>query len=99
MSATVALTREHLERAYAQVARPGWPTLDQLEQAHARLMIVRGRAVGIATGHPVPTEPVAAPMAAPATTPSRAAPLRRRDDAPLREVPYSTRMAAAGDDQ
>ena len=97
-------TPEQMALAFAQMRLPHWPwkTAEELRAAkHAAdlaFLCVRGRAVALAKGQVLPVEPPPVATVAPAA-PARAALLRRRDDAPLREVGHSTRMAAAGDDQ
>lgn len=90
---TVAVTDEHLERAYAQVRRPGWPSLAELKAHYVDYSIVRARAVDLANGRPLPPEPVATYPPAPPAAP-KPSPQRRRSDAP---APFSTRAAQSGE--
>lgn len=97
MSIPVALTTEHIARAYAQLRRHDWPTLAELERCHKLYLIVRGQAVNVAEGRPMPREPTATAVPMPAPAPRAAAPppqARRRDDRPL---PFDPRAAAAGE--
>ena len=88
------VTPEHLQRAYAQLRKPNWPTLEQMREAYVQFGVVRARAVALANGKVLPPEPVAAPPpeARPAPKPApQPSPQRRRDDS------YSTRAAQAGE--
>lgn len=93
----VAVSDEHLQRAYAQVRRPGWPSLEELRAHYLDYSVVRARAVALANGQVLPPEPVAtAPPAlnVPKPAPWPAPPTRRRTDDP---APFSTRAAQAGE--
>ncbi|MEJ1935291.1 hypothetical protein WDZ92_34280, partial [Nostoc sp. NIES-2111] len=83
MSSRVTLNRDHIERAYAQMRRHDWPPLAELERCHNLYLAVRGQAVNVAAGKPLPPEPVArhppVPQAAAPPPPPR---MRRRDDTP-----------------
>jgi hypothetical protein len=94
MSRPVEVTSEHLQRAYAQMRKPGTPSLDELRSYWALFNCIRGRAVGIAEGKVLPPEPVATAPPTDPPPPRPPAPQRRRDDAP---APFSTRAAAAGE--
>lgn len=103
MTTPVIVEPEHLQRAYAQLRKPGWPSLEQLREAYAHYGMVRARAVALANGQTLPPEPTAAPPAPPpAPAPASSIglkpepwpfPARRRTDADA----HSGRMAAAGE--
>lgn len=95
MSYAHPVTETHLQRAYAQLCKPGWPSLDELRDAYVRYGLIRGRAAALANGQVLPPEPAGAspppPKPAPIKAP-HALPQRRRDDAS-----FSTRAAQAGE--
>ena len=96
MNRPVSITHEHIERAYAQLRRLGWPTLAELERCHKLYLAVRGQAVNVACGKPLPPEPVShtPPLPQANAPPPRA---RRRDDTPSSPAPFDPRAAAAGE--
>lgn len=53
-------TREQLERAWRELARPGWAPIDELQTAHCRYLLIRGRAVALA--NPQAGAPAAPPV-------------------------------------
>lgn len=93
------VTHEHIERAYAQLRRQDWPSLADMQRWATLFAVVRGCAVSMAHGRPLPPEPTAAaPL--PAAS-ARAAGLtqrlqRRRDDAPT-GLAFDGKRAAAGE--
>lgn len=96
MSTPTTPTDEHFARAWREVSRPGWPSLQALREASVRYGIVRALAVQLAAGHShmpthLPVQP--APQAPAAAAPS---PMRRRHDA-AGPAPFNPRMAAAGE--
>lgn len=95
------VTHQHIERAYAQLRRPDWPSLAEMQRWAAQYGVVRGRAVLMAHGQPLPHEPAAA--AAPALPQALASARatgqterlqRRRDDPPRF---FDHKRAAAGE--
>lgn len=96
MSRPIELTHEHIERAYAQLRRFDWPTLAELERCHKLYLAVRGQAVNVASGKPLPPEPVSRipPLPQALAPPARA---RRRDDTPSGPMPFDPRAAASGE--
>lgn len=92
------VTAEHIERAYAQLRRPDWPSLPDMQRWAAQFGVVRGRAVLMAHGQTLPHEPVAAPPALPSPraagrTERQQQQHRRRDDT----TRFDPKLAAAGD--
>lgn len=83
MSTPAIVTREHLERAYAQTRKPGWPSLDELREHWHHFSVIRAQAQQIANGNPMPPAPVSpvvpAVQAKPVQTPAYM-PRRRRED-------------------
>lgn len=96
MTTPVTLLPEHIARAYAQMRRADWPALSELERCHKLYLIVRGQAVNVATGRPLPREPLATP-APPPRAAAPPTPARRREDRPPAPAPFSTRAAQAGE--
>lgn len=95
------VTQEHMQRAYAQLRRPDWPALDDMQRYTALYGVVRVRAVTMARGQTLPAEPTAAAAAPQGTTSLRANGQterlqRRRDDTP-RAQPFDHKRAAAGE--
>lgn len=92
-----AVQPEHIERAYAQLRKPGWPSLAELRDAYLRFGVIRARAAALAAGQVLPPEPTATPPppAAARHTSTSSAPLphRRRSDA----TAFDPRAAAAGE--
>lgn len=104
---------EHLDRAYAQLRRPGWPSLAALREAHCHYGIVRARACQLANGEPLPPLPPLAaqpqlrappltPAANLATSPATPAtpasgPPHRRRRSDNATPVFDTRLAAAGE--
>lgn len=76
------VTTEHIQRAYAQLHRPDWPGLDEMQRMATQMAIVRARACALAHGHALPTEPTArlAPATPPAANALGRTPHRRRTD-------------------
>lgn len=97
MSAPAVVTREHLERAYAQTRKPGWPSLDELREHWHHFSVIRAQAQQIANGNPLPAAPVSpvipAAQAKSVQTPAPQHKRRRDDGAPA----YSTQLAASGE--
>ncbi|MFY8017850.1 MAG: hypothetical protein ACOVN9_07015 [Inhella sp.] len=91
------VTTDHIERAYAQLRRADWPSLAEMQRWATQFAVVRGRAVSMAHGKPLPQEPAAA--GAPQPISPRAAGhterqlQRRRIDAPQ----FDHKRAAAGE--
>ena len=102
MTAPIAVTTDHMARAYAQMRKHGTPPLEVLREHWAFFNCLRGRALGIAQGKTLPPEPTATPPPTVRTTPS---PERRRDDRhqhhhhhqPQPTAAYDCKRAAAGD--
>jgi hypothetical protein len=92
MSAAVDVTPDHMARAYAQMRKPGMPSLDELRDHWVLYSCIRNRALGIARGQALPPEPAAA--SPPVQTPAPPPAYRRRDDTPPR---FDPRAAAAGE--
>lgn len=91
------VTTEHIQRAYAQLRRPDWPPLDEMERWARQMAIVSARASSLAHGVTLPAEPAAAP--APACSPRALGPTerRRRDDAA--GLDFKSRAAGERDDE
>ena len=98
MNATLAVTDEHMGRAYAQLRKPDWPTLAELQEAYVHYGLVRARALGLARGQTLPPEPPVPLSPAPAAKPAAPKPTRRHYDAPTPPADsFSGRMAASGE--
>lgn len=93
MTAPVDVTPDHLQRAYAQLRKPSWPSLEALREAYVHYATVRARAVALATGAVLPPIPMGASPPTGALTPVPPPPARRRTDS----TPFSTRAAQAGE--
>lgn len=64
MSATpTPIDPAHLERAYAQLQRPGWPSLAELRSHYVLYGLLRARASALAHGQGLPSEPLASAAA------------------------------------
>jgi hypothetical protein len=97
---TAIVTAEHLQRAYAQLRRPDWPDLDEMNRVAKQMAIVRARACALAHGQALPNEPVA--RHAPATLAASSRPLcpteRRRRDDHFPAIDLKSRAAGERDD-
>lgn len=94
------VTTEHMQRAYAQLRRPDWPTFEDMQRLAIQFAIVRSRACDLANGRPLPPEPTGAParaLAAPSARANGQTERRRRDDH-LPAVDFKSRAAGERDD-
>lgn len=95
---TTTPTAAHMDRAFAQLRKPGWPTLQELAEAARHYGMVRARAVAMANGQTFPAEPTAAPTPEPRgvfTPVVRPPPPQRRRSDPA--TAFDPRAAAAGE--
>lgn len=95
------VTTDHMQRAYAQLRRPDWPSYEEMYRLFTQFSIVRARAVDIAHGRTLPPEPTGAPAPAPGRASARAlghTERRRRDDRAL-QVDLKCRAAGERDEQ